>query len=745
MGTTLEAALFLAKKHFHVFPLPFNKKKPPTMPDYFDFATTNEKNIRRFWVDPVLDIVQPYNVGISTTSFNGGEEALLAVDVDTKDGKKGDETLLQLELEGFDFPVTYTQRTPSGGYHLVYRVKSPVRQFVGKNEESPLGRGLDVRSFHGYIVGAGSMINGVPYTGDNSPIAKAPKWLIERCGAPKEKILVQVPGLLDEERAKKRAIHYLENEAPLAIKGAGGDQTTYLVAASLKDFGVGSKAALELMLDHWNDRCPPGWTPDRLAEKIDHAYKYGNEAMGALAPEAQFEPVLSSVETTKVEPQKCHPFVEMNREYAFVLAGSSHHIIWETKDAAGQFDLRHIKEESFHATLAAEMFNGKQLTKEWIKSKIRRSYDGFCFRPELKTSDRYCNLWRGFSVTPLPKDEKPSEIAQKALDDWLDHILINVCNGEKEQARWLVGFFAHLVQKPWEKPHVSIIMRGLKGVGKNAVMDRIGYLLGPHYMETANKEDMVGRFNGHFENKLFFCLSEAFWSGDRKAEGVLKHLITGTSHNVEHKGQEKFRVDNLARIAVVGNADWIVPVSPDDRRYATFNVGDGRKEDHKFFKSIQDGMEKNGGYELLLRYLLEFDISELNFNLAPRTKGLLDQKHASLDPFHQWWLDCLKDGTLVGSDSTSGWPSDIEKQRFREAFHRYVKTHQISSRIPSDRIIGKNLKKCFSSIISTTKRLELDKTAKCNIYRFPDLKAAREDWSKFIGHPVEWDEEGENE
>src|SRR5690606_13114237 len=147
--------------------------------------------------------------------------------------------------------------------------------------------------------------------------------------------------------------------------------------------------------------------------------------------------------------------------------------------------------------------------------------------------------------------------------------------------------------------------RGGKGTGKNALVDRVGYLLGNHYLLTSNRRYLVGNFNGHLEHCLLFALDEAFWSGDKQAEGQLKDLITGSHHVIEHKGKEPYSVENCTRIVIIGNEEWLVPSSHDERRFAVFHVGDGRKQDRAFFQAMREGMER-GGYRLLLRYLLDY-------------------------------------------------------------------------------------------------------------------------------------------
>ena len=173
-NSKLEHALELAKMGFHVFPLKTNSKLP-LIKDFPNVASRDPKKIESLWRDPVMGMERDYNIGISTSRF-GEDEFLLAIDVDNKGKKKGDEELLKLELQGKEFPPTFTQITPTLGKHLVYRVNKPIKQGV-----NTLAPGIDTRANGGYIVGAGSTLDGRFYTRNDKPIVYAPEYLIESC------------------------------------------------------------------------------------------------------------------------------------------------------------------------------------------------------------------------------------------------------------------------------------------------------------------------------------------------------------------------------------------------------------------------------------------------------------------------------------------------------------------------------------------------------------------------------------
>ena len=711
----LEQALALAKQGFYVFPVEANGKLP-TIKDFPNRATRDIDQIRKWFS-------VERNIGISTSRFDNNK-SLLVVDIDNKNGKDGDGSIFELELSGHEFPTSLEQATPSGGRHIIYVTDEPVRQGV-----DVLGHGLDIRAKGGYILGMGSTLPNGKYQQINghNELAQAPSWLVDKLGrAPERKqIEVDLKGV-DPTRAINRALKYLET-APLANEGEAGDLTTFKVAAKLKDLGCTAEQAFDLMDSHWNDRCAPPWDLAELEDKVFHAFKYGKEQPGISAPEAVF-PAIEIAEA----PGKLSPMDGMNTAYAYVLSGGGGHVLKETTDQNGNFDLQHLSVNAFHGFYANRVIStGKKtepLSKAWMEWPSRRTYEGLVFEPSGCNDQRFYNMWRGFSVEPADTGK------HWAVDMWLDHALTNVCGGDTKLCHWLVSWFAHLIQKPSEKPMVATVFKGPKGVGKNALIERVGDLIGNHFFLTSNRRYLLSNFTGHLEKCLMFVLDEAFWSGDKQAEGIIKDLITGTNHVIEHKGKEPYAVRNLTRIAIIGNEDWVVPATSDERRWAVFDVGSARRQDRDFFGRMRKGLD-DGGNRHLLRYLLDYKLGDIN--AAPDTKGLLAQKHASLEPFEQWWLDCLSSGCVAGSDLGNTWPTEISTERFRSAFTRYVRERNIRSRIPDARAVGHNLARFAPKVVRKKARRD---EGLCYLYLFPELDGARQDWEAFIGSKVEWEQ-----
>jgi len=728
----LEHALALAAKGFHVFPLRPNEKLP-IIKDYPNRATRDPETIRRWWQD------ETRNIGISTSRF-GDSESLCVIDVDMKNGKNGELSIFALDMEGFELPDTLSNSTPSGGQHMIYKTPKPLRQGA-----DVLGSGVDVRSNGGYVVAPGSLINGKGYAqiNGNGAVTEAPSWLVDKLSIRIQPANVAPVVPLDTDRASRRATEWLEKSAPIAREGMGGDETTYRVAARVKDFGCDLFTTWELLDEHWNDRCEPPWTIEELSEKVDHAFKYGKGTPGCDAPEAIFPPIemegliLGPPNRPKVET-KGHPFDEINKGFALVKAGGF--IIHETTDKDGNFTKLHMDLRSFHSwhenkPWAAGNEKPKPISTHWMAWAGRRDYDGIVFAPEQEVDPRWYNAWRGFSVKPVECDPD-----HKSLDAFLEHALVNVCGGNKEEFHWLMGYFAHMIQKPWEKPLTALVFKGAKGTGKNALLERVGHLLGTHFLVADDDRYLLSNFNAHLESCLFFLLDEASWAGDKRAEGKLKGLITGARHNIERKGQEQYRVDNLTRVAIIGNEKWMVPASQDERRFAVFNLGNGRRKDNKFFEDMRVGMEQ-GGYSHLLRYLLDFDLSGVDVNVAPSSSALTEQKHASLEPVQQWWLGCLLDEELSGGDWGGGLISVIPVNRMYEAFARWSRGMNIRSRIPDKNSFRRTMAEIAPSMKKDKKARDMKLGTMADTtyaYFSPGLEVLRRDWDNYIEWKVDW-------
>jgi len=718
----LDAAITLARKGFHVFPLRPNSKLP-SVADFKSKATSDETQITK-WFAPGSRL----NLAISTSSFRE-KQYLCVIDVDNKNGKNGDAEISRLEMvEGLVFPETFTQITPTGGRHLVYKTPFPCKQGV-----HVLGKGIDVRAYGGYVVGAGSTIGDAHYVGNDCDVSDAPEWLIEKIG----KFEAPSSDSSNEPRpsevrldpaVSERIVRYLKHEKP-AIEGQGGNQATFTVAAFVKDAGATKEECLALMLEHYNPRCEPPWGYSELSAIVNNAYQYGKNAAGS--QEVKFEEVLDG------EEKILH---DMNKNYALVYFGGSHSVLFETVDEKGHAITHFLQDATFKEKFRNKVVHGPQnrptsWANLWLNWEGRREYAGVVFAPERKAQNGYYNLWRGFTVKPLTYNQAKKEHVE-GLNLFLDHAKNNICRGIESDFKWLMGYFAHLVQKPFERPLTTVVFKGSKGVGKNALVDRVGHLLGEsHYTTVHHPRYLEGQFNSHMEGNLVLVLDEAFWSGHKSTDAALKSITTNPRIRIERKGKDSYVADNLSRLIVIGNEEWLVPASSDERRYAVFTVGEAKKQDRKYFARMRECLDDLGGSGLLLHYLQTFDLTSVDINEIPQTEGLYEQKVQTLNYFQEWWYGCLKENELKHS-GLDGWPKEsIKTEVVFEAFKHYLRSRHVN-KLPHDTRIGVDLKRSCPSMV---KKQVWEDGKRHTTYEFPTIEAARRDWEKeFRVKKLDW-------
>jgi hypothetical protein len=364
------------------------------------------------------------------------------------------------------------------------------------------------------------------------------------------------------------------------------------------------------------------------------------------------------------------------------------------------------------------------LAKAWLHHPQRRQYEGIVFAPKRDVPNHF-NLWRGFAVEPRQGD----------CSKFLAHLKDNVCRGDDDLYLWVVGWFADIFQNPEKKSGTSLALRGKQGVGKTKVGEVIGSLLGSHYALVSDPRYVTGRFNSHLVSCLLLHCDEAFWAGDRAAEGTLKDLVSGTAHFIEFKGKEPIRVLNFVRLFPTGNPDWLVPAGLEERRFAVLDVGEDHIQDGPYFAAIDAEMD-SGGREALLYHLLNFDLSKVNLREIPKTAALLDQKISSGSTEQSWWFDTLMRGELPwGVDDPNGCPA-------QRLFDRYIRhARRAGARRRSiETQIGMFLAKVVPGLIKKKGdyQLPLAKSHYGPIYTFPALAECRAGFAVRLQQTVEW-------
>lgn len=358
----------------------------------------------------------------------------------------------------------------------------------------------------------------------------------------------------------------------------------------------------------------------------------------------------------------------------------------------------------------------QQLGGAWLKWTTRRSYEGLDMVPGAAEilPNGYLNLWRGFSVKP--------RAGQWSL--LKQHIAEVLGNREPDSIEYIIRWAAWKLQHPGERPEVALVFKGRKGAGKGTFARILRQIFGPHGLQIFNSKHLVGSFNGHLRNCLLLYADEAFWAGDKQGESTLKGLITEPTIPIEQKGIDVVDWRNRIGLVMTTNAEWVVPASHDERRYAIFQVGEGVAQNDSYFKALWQELE-SGGIEAMLHDLLALDLKGWHPRRIPQTEALQQQKLRSLDPRYEWFESLLSEGVLVGVQPDKTIPVGWLYEQARAATPR-LRDVSVTT---------------FARFLSELGCIKIH-NVKGNTWQIPELAEARERWERRFG-PWHWEYKGE--
>lgn len=378
----------------------------------------------------------------------------------------------------------------------------------------------------------------------------------------------------------------------------------------------------------------------------------------------------------------------------------------------------------------------------WLKHQDRRQYRGLTFEPGATHEiNGRLNLWRGWGAQPRAGDWS----RMKA------HIREVLAASDATAVSYIMRWIAWAVQHPAERAQAALVFKGKKGTGKGTLGNALCRIFGQHGTHISTAEHLAGRFNGHLRDACFLFADEAYWPGDKAAEGSLKRLITEPDLFIEAKGKDGITVPNMLHVMMASNDDWIVPAGEDERRYAVFVVSDSRKQDERWFGPLAAEME-NGGYEAMLFDLMNFDLGDWHPRRIPRTEALVEQQSRNLGAEDAWWCELLETGTLWGADPhrpesavSNGWEEEKETATSTRVAKRkglYDQARELSPRLKgySDHLLAATLVKhgCTNN----------HRVLRRRGWHFPDLAEARAAWQiRFKGWQwrdpelIEWQKE----
>jgi hypothetical protein len=604
-------ALKLAAQGFRVFPIKVNTKDRPLIKDYLNKATTDTVQVEEWWSK-----WPDANIGVAP----GPTHLVIDIDAYKPEAKKSAKLL--------DPPVTFTVKTPRGGYHLYYI--HPGGGIIGNDNKEWREKfpGIEIRADKGYVLGPGSSVGGRSYEALERRQVADKKG---RAGKPTSLPPAIIKHLPYKDKtwqaAPKTVIDVLSQPSvvklPVIIKAGERDNTMFSYICSLVAQGLSHSEIVEKSKGVFQ-RCeqpqadPFPWAT--VESMIDRAMgEYGELAAVELA-------------TTPAPPGS----VLQAAIDRYVLVSDGNFVV----DLAAHPRSSVLKLDHWKTTMKNVWWKKKQLPGVWLVHRDRKTAFGTTYYPgEQKVFNRnghdYYNTFIPPDLKPLKGDNYDGK--QKGVLDSSNHygdprifggsiyspfiatVLEHLCylfEDDSQNIGYFISWVAYTVRyQPTRIPWAPIIVSSYPGVGKGWIFHLLQVLLGVENcfrIDPIDLSESKMNFNEWWGGTLL-CLDEV----DPRLNFIerLKPIITETYGTINPKyGRKESRGIYCNLIAFSNHADAL-KLDPNDRRWWVIHTTVKPKSPGYYVK-LFDWLKTDGpGY--FLQYLLDFDLSKFNHAAPP--------------------------------------------------------------------------------------------------------------------------------
>lgn len=263
---------------------------------------------------------------------------------------------------------------------------------------------------------------------------------------------------------------------------------------------------------------------------------------------------------------------------------------------------------------------------------------------------------------------------------FLHHMKLLFPNGD--DADIAMSYMASLVQNPGVKFTWCPVIQGVEGNGKTFLMKIMEYCIGSRYCHFPNAGDLSGnglKFNAWLYAKLFIGCDEIHTNNRFEVLEGLKPILTNLTLEYQFKGKDQFVGDNLANWMTCTNHKDAVPITRNNRRYATFYTGQQSVEDvmrtmgGDYFQKLW-GWFNNGGAAAINGYFRSLNITPkynpaTECQRAPITTSTAEALSLSLGRVEQEIQEAIDRGD---AGFRNGWISSIPLTRLLKE-HGYDK------------------------------------------------------------------------
>jgi hypothetical protein len=306
------------------------------------------------------------------------------------------------------------------------------------------------------------------------------------------------------------------------------------------------------------------------------------------------------------------------------------------------------------------------VAKVYLEHPKAHVYNGLTFNPRpsdfkfAHKANNEFNTWTGFSLK--------REVV-KHFKDWkcirpiLNHIRYTWANTEEEYIN-IMCRFALLMQEPWVKQQVGLIIAGKEGTGKSFIFERlIGIIVGDsHFAHVHSSSEVTGEFNAILAHKTVVFFDEAITGKSEKEMGMIKNLHTSKWQRMRAMYQDTQMIESYLNLFYATNElDEIMKLTKDSRRfmliysdimallnhpsYKCFN-----NDKDKYFDFIHHCLDDEKVIKTFANLLYNWPTDGFEYKTPKMTALMAQQIKKQLGPLESFWYDMIQNGVNYIAD-----------------------------------------------------------------------------------------------
>lgn len=189
-------------------------------------------------------------------------------------------------------------------------------------------------------------------------------------------------------------------------------------------------------------------------------------------------------------------------------------------------------------------------------------------------------------------------------------------------AKHILRWLAHRVQRPGEKVNHAIVLGGMQGIGKDTLLEPVKHAVGPWNFGEVSPSQLLGRFNG-FVKSVILRVSEARDLGETDRFGFYEHLKNYTTAppdvlRCDEKNLREYAVLNVCGVVITTNhkTNGIYLPADDRRHFVAWSELTRDEFEPRYWQQLY-AWYKSGGVDHVAAYLRAFDLSGFDAKAPP--------------------------------------------------------------------------------------------------------------------------------